>query len=336
MSKRYRAVLAMRPSLPERLFTAATRQRLRDLLDIDVEHCLDTFDGDRADRALAEAQILVTGWGSPRLGPQVLARAPQLAAVAHAGGSVKPYLDAACWARGIAVCTAASVNALPVAEYTLAMILLAGKGAFQVTRLYQQRRAPVDLLDEFPRIGNYRRRVGIVGASRIGRRVIDLLRAFDVAVAVHDPYLDDAGARDLGVQSLSLDELMCWSEVLSLHAPAIPETRHMIDARRLALLPDGATLINTARGSLVDQDALVAELTTGRLAAVLDVTVPEVLPADSPLYHLPNVVLTPHLAGAMGNELHRLGDWVADEVERFVQGRPFAAPVRVEDLDRMA
>jgi phosphoglycerate dehydrogenase-like enzyme len=138
-------------------------------------------------------------------------------------------------------------------------------------------------------------------------------------VSVFDPYLTDDDARDLGVRRVELDELMATSAVVSVHAPDIPETRHMIDARRLALLPDGATLINTARGALVDTDALVAELATGRIDAVLDVTEPEPLPADHPLWSLPNVLLTPHIAGSMGNELSRLGDNAVAEIEALAR-----------------
>jgi phosphoglycerate dehydrogenase-like enzyme len=194
----------------------------------------------------------------------------------------------------------------------------------------------VDLLAEFPTVGNFGKTVGIVGASRIGRRVIELLRPFQLDVLVSDPYLDADAARRLGVDRRELDELLAASDVVSLHAPALPSTRHMIDARRLALLRDGATLINTARGSLVDQDALVAELASGRIDAVLDVTEPEVLPPDSPLYELPNVVLTPHIAGALGVELRRLGDAAIDEIERYAAGEPFAHQVTAGDLDRIA
>ena len=144
---------------------------------------------------------------------------------------------------------------------------------------------------------------------------------------VSDPYVEG------GVE---LDALLAASDVVSLHAPSLPSTRHMLDARRLALLRDGATLINTARGALIDQDALVAELVSGRIDAVIDVTEPEVLPPDSPLYDLPNVVLTPHIAGALGVEVRRLGDSALDELERYARGEPFAHPVTRADLDGIA
>jgi phosphoglycerate dehydrogenase-like enzyme len=133
-----------------------------------------------------------------------------------------------------------------------------------------------------------------------------------------------------------LDDLMAAADVVTVHAPSLPSTRHLLDARRLALMRDGATLVNTARGALVDHAALIAELRTGRLSAVLDVTEPEPLPPDSPLFDLPNVVLTPHIAGALGTEVRRLGDAAVAEVARYAAGEPFAHPLTAADLDRVA
>ena len=140
----------------------------------------------------------------------------------------------------------------------------------------------------------------------------------------------------LGAEKVELDELLRRSDVVSLHAPSLPETQHLLDARRLALLRDGAILINTARGALVDGDALAAELVAGRIDAVIDTTDPEILPADSPLYELPNVFLTPHIAGAMGTETQRMADLALDEIERLAKGEPLAHEVRREDLARIA
>ncbi|KUJ69520.1 hydroxyacid dehydrogenase [Streptomyces albus subsp. albus] len=283
----------------------------------------------------AEVELLITGWGCTPLTAEVLAGLPRLRTVLHAAGSVKAHITPACWDRGLVVCSAAEANALPVAEFALAAILLCGKDALRLRGRYAAEHA-------FPGpeatvgIGNLGRRVGIVGASRTGRRVIELLRPFDLEVAVYDPYLPPAQARGLGVRALPLDELVATSAVLSLHAPALPATRHLLDARRLALMPDGAALVNTARGALVDTAALTAELLSGRISAVLDVTEPEPLPAGSPLYRLPNVLLTPHIAGALGSELRRLGATVAEEVDRLLAGAPPRHRVLPGDLDRIA
>ncbi|MGI5481184.1 hydroxyacid dehydrogenase [Streptomyces lavendofoliae] len=331
-------LLAMGPGIAGRLLTDAHRARLTDLTHTDphlVAHDL-TAPTPLVASALARAEVLFTCWGATPLTAPVLDRAPRLRAVVHAAGSVKHHVTDACWERGIAVTSAAAANALPVAEYTLAAILLAGKRVLRAARRYAELRAEHDWLRELADSGNHRRTVGIVGASRIGRRVIELLRPFDVTVLLYDPYLTPADTSALGAVPAALDELCARADIVSVHAPQLPSTRHMIGAPQLALMPDGGTLINTSRGSLVDEAALLPHLTTGRLNAVLDVTDPELPPPDSPLYTLPNVLLTPHIAGSLGNELHRMADQALDEVERYVKGAPFADPVRPTELNRSA
>jgi phosphoglycerate dehydrogenase-like enzyme len=286
---------------------------------------------------LREAEILVTSWGCPPIDAAVLAAAPRLRLIAHAAGTVKTFIAREAFDRGIVVTHAAAANALPVAEFTLAAILFANKRVLHFRRLYaeQRRGGIVEALAREP-IGNYRKTVGIIGASRIGRRVIDLLRPFDLAVLLYDPFVTPADAAELGVEPVTLDALLERSDVVSLHAPSLPATRHMLDARRLARLRDGATLINTARGALVDQAALEAELVSGRINAMIDVTEPEVLAAGSPLYTLPNVLLTPHIAGALGIERQRLGALIADEVERYVRGELLRHRIDPRMLEHMA
>jgi phosphoglycerate dehydrogenase-like enzyme len=176
----------------------------------------------------------------------------------------------------------------------------------------------------------------VVGASRIGRLVLEHLRRFDFARLVYDPFLSDADAAALGAEKVELDELLRRSDVVTLHAPSVPATQGMIDARRLALLRDGAVLVNTARGALVDGAALAAELASGRIDAVIDTTEPEILPADSPLYDLPNVFLTPHIAGAMGTETQRMATLALDEIERLTKGEPLVHEVTLADWDHIA
>ncbi|MEV8418553.1 hydroxyacid dehydrogenase [Streptomyces niveus] len=334
------ALLSMGPGIAERLFAPGHLARLTGLVRTDphlVAHRLTGPDPDPAVvAALAEAELLVTCWGAPPLTAEVLAAAPKLRAVVHAAGSVKHHITDACWERGISVTSAAVANALPVAEYTLAAILFSGKRVLGSAHRYRETRAAHDWHQELGRAGNYRRTVGIVGASRIGRRVIELLRPFDLRVLLYDPYVDTAEAAALGVELVPLDELCERSQVVSVHAPQVPATRHMIGAAELAAMPDGATLINTARGSLVDEAALLPQLVSGRLDAVLDVTDPELPPPDSPLYDLPNVLLTPHVAGSLGVEIHRMADQALDEVERYTKGLPFEDPVLPSALGHSA
>jgi phosphoglycerate dehydrogenase-like enzyme len=328
------ATLGMSPSLVPALFDSDARRRLDELVRVDPGHVQEGVV--RPELVDPETEVLITCWGAPRLDAEALAALPKLRAVVHAAGTVKGIVTDACRERGIEVSSAASINALPVAEYTLAMVLLANKRVLWLARTYQELRTGWHPGVMQPNTGNYGPTVGICGASLIGRRVIGLLRPFDVKVLLNDPYVGPDEADAPGVELVDLDELCTRSDVLSLHAPALPSTRHLLDARRLGLLRDGATVINTARGTLVDTDALTAELLSGRLFAVLDHTEPEILPGDSPLYGLPNVLLTPHIAGSQGNELRRMGNAAVDEVARFVAGQPFATPVRYTDLGRSA
>jgi phosphoglycerate dehydrogenase-like enzyme len=252
---------------------------------------------------------------------------PDLRAIVHWGGGAG-FIDPSATDRGIVVSTARSTNAIPVAEFTLAMIVLAAKDAFWVSREYSARQSFIDREDELPHTGLYGTTVGIVGASSIGSLVMESLRHHDVEVLLFDPFASPERARELGAELVGdLAELAARSRILSVHAPDLPQTRHMVSRAVLAALPEGATVINTSRGALIDQAALVDELRTGRLRGILDVTDPDVLPAGHPLYTLPNVFLTPHLAGSTGSELRRLGRASLDEIERFVHGRPFASPI---------
>ena len=313
------------PELVGRILGPDGLARLADVVDLDPEVVVDPA-SEASRRRLADAEVLVAGWGAPPLPAELL---PRLRAVAYAGGVARTCLadPAALAARGVTASNARAANAVPVAEYTLAMILLANKKAHAAERAYRERRAAPDADRLLTGTGNYRRTVGIVGASQVGRRVVELLAPFDLDVLLYSPELPPGPVPGLpGARAAGLDEVAARSDVLSLHQPLTPETAGQVDARVLALLPDGATLVNTARGGVVDGDALLAELRTGRIDAVLDVTDPEPPPPDSELWILPNVVLTPHLAGSTGAELRRIGDSVVAEVERFARGLPFAHP----------
>lgn len=335
LSQRPQALFAMTAENVPQVFPPEVLARLRTSVDIDPDLVAEDFTDPRVLDALARTEILVTGWGCPRLDETVLAAAPRLRAVLHSAGSVKSFAGPGIRERGITVSSAAVANALPVAEYTLAMILLAGKDVLAARDRMRTARTSTGW-GVIPGIGNHGRRVGVIGASRIGRRVLELLRPFDLRPALTDPYVDERQAAALGVPLLPLDELLRASDIVTVHAPETPETHHMIGRRELALMPDGAVLINTARGALVDHDALVAELRAGRLTAILDVTDPEPLPADSPLYDLPGAFVTPHLAGSQGNELARLGLAVAEEAERLLAGEEMAYAVDWAALVREA
>lgn len=329
---RPRAVLAMGRGVREEVFAGGALDRLADLVDLheDVLHDLAT-----PSAALAEAEVLVTGWGCPRLDAELLRLAPRLGFIAHAAGTVKTFIDPLVLRRGVRVSSAADANAIPVAEFTFAAIVFGAKRAFTLAHRYRTSGAKRDF-SGLPWVGTHRITIGVIGLSRIGRRVLGLLRGLDAEVLVYDPYADPAEVTALGGHPTDLDTLVRRSQVVTLHAPDLPETYRMLDRKRLAMLPDGAVVVNTARGALIDQEALLEEVTTGRLDAILDVSDPEPLPPGHPLFALPNVFLTPHLAGAQGNELARLADSALDEVARYTAGSPLLHEVHADELGRIA
>jgi phosphoglycerate dehydrogenase-like enzyme len=282
---------------------------------------------------LAEVDVLMTSWGAPRLTEERLLAAPRLRAVLHSAGSVRGFVGEEVWRRGIVVSSSAEENAIPVAEYTLAAVIMAGKKApFLAARAHLTRDGWHDVVRRDD-LSNRSRTIGLIGFSRIGRRVAAMLRTLDTAaVLVFDPFASSDEVAESGAELVGLDDLLRRSEILSLHAPLLPETQHMIGSRELGLLPDGATVINTARGALIDHDALGAECRSGRLDAILDVTEPEPLPANSLLYDLPNVMITPHIAGSLGAETRRMSSHAIDELERFVAGEPLLTPVTPNSL----
>ncbi|MBM7169362.1 hydroxyacid dehydrogenase [Streptomyces sp. G44] len=310
---------------------------LRERLGACVELAPGALSGPLTDAAaravLADVEILVTGWECPPLTPEVLAYAPRLRAVVHAAGSVKPMVTEAVWERGVVVSSAADANAGPVVAFTLAAVTFAAKGALRTAAGYAAGWPPFT-----GRTGADACTVGVIGASRIGRRVIAGLRGSDAGyrVLLTDPYVTPAEARALGAELCPLPELCAGSGIVTVHAPQLPETRGLLSEAMLGLIPDGGCVINTARGSLVDTEALARECGAGRLDAFLDVTDPEPLPAGHALLGLRNVLVTPHIAGAQGSEVRRLGEYAVAEVERYVAGEALWGRLRREELGRLA
>ena len=329
---RPRVALAMASEVADAVLPPARRRALAEACELVHPEALTEFGSPRSRQVLAAVDLLVTGWGCPPLDAAALAAAPRLRAVVHTAGSVRGHVTEACWERGLEVSSAAAANALPVAEYTVAMILLTGKRVLERARRYRRTRRREDWLGTGTAVGNYRRTVGVVSASLVGRRVIELLRPHDMTVLLYDPYVSEAEAAALGVRAVSLPELFATSDTVSVHTPLLPATRGLVSRELLGSMRRDAVLINTARGAVVDQAALTELLLAGRIRAVLDVTDPEVPPPDHPLWDCENVLLTPHLAGSQGNELQRLAQAAIDEVTRWASGDGFAHPVRRERL----
>lgn len=285
--------------------------------------------------ALREAEVLFTSWGAPRLDEALLAEAPRLRAVFHAAGSVKAMVTPGFWDREIVLCSAASMNAVPVAEYTFACIILGLKHG--VARAAAQRVPTAPWWGQPPSPGAYGTTVGLVSLGVIGRLVLERLRSLEVRVLAYDPFIADAEARALGVERVSLEDLFVRADAVSLHTPLLPETVHLVRGRHLASMRSGATFINTARGAIVNEIEMVDVLRTRPdLQVFLDVTDPEPPAADSPLRGLPNVFLTPHLSGSQGQECRRLGRAMVREFGRWRRGDPLVHQLNESQVSTMA
>jgi phosphoglycerate dehydrogenase-like enzyme len=271
----------------------------------------------------------------PQLTAAQLDRLPKLEAVFYAAGSVKafapPFLQ-----RGIVVCSSWAANAVAVAEFCLAQILLACKGYFRNTR---DCRTPAgnNKKAAFHGQGTYGEKVAIIGAGQVGRRLIDLLRPFRLKVLVVDPYLSEPEAEDLGVSKATVEEAFREAYVVSNHLPNLPELQHVLDGRLFASMRSDATFINTGRGAQVNEPELIAVLRERPdLMALLDVTDPEPAPAGSDFYALPNVQLSSHLAGAHNDEVVRMADAMIEEFRRWQSGEPLLYSVSLSMLEKMA
>lgn len=283
-----------------------------------------------------EADFIFSGWGMPVADEAFLEAFPHLKVVFYGAGSVKGFVTEAFWRRGVAVTSAYAANAVPVAEFAVAQIVLSAKRVWSLAALVRGRHVfPPPPDRESP--GMYDSVIGLISLGSIGRMVAERLRAFDVKVIAHDPFVDPLLAAELDVELCPLEDVFRRADVVSCHTPWLKETEGLVTRDHFAAMKPGATFINTARGAVVDESGMIAGLRERPdLQALLDVTWPIPPAPDSPLYTLPNVFLTPHIAGSMGNECRRLGRTMVEELERYLCGEPLHHAVRREQAMLMA
>ena len=253
----------------------------------------DVKDEAQVRQVLAQAEVALTGWRSPKLTGDLLAGASHLKLIAHTAGSVKGLIDASAWERGITVSHAANLIADAVAEMCLLLELLCLRRVHELDRGMRAGKT-WDQLREWPGELLRGKRVGLVGGGYVARKHIHLLKAFGCEVSVYDPYLSDQAAAELGVRKASLDDIFGQSKIVSNHAPITPETKGLVGKAQLAALQPGSVFVNTARAYTVDYSALLDELRTSRFYAALDVFEHEPLPTDSPLRAMDNVMIAAH------------------------------------------
>jgi phosphoglycerate dehydrogenase-like enzyme len=288
---------------------------------------------------LAGCWALITSWGAPQLTAEVLDAAPDLRIVGHAAGSVKSMLPdpaSEMFRRGVRLTCATQTMSRYVAELTLCLAIACLR---RVPRFREEMKGSDLWWGTFSELNPetlIEQRVGVVGLGMISWEFIRLLKPFGCEVWAYSKHADQARAQAEGVKLVDLDELMSSCRVVCLFAAVRPDTVKMIDRRRLGLLADGSVLVNTARGALVDEEALIDELKAGRLWAGLDVTDPEPPSADSPLRDLPNLLMTPHVGGPVPSRYWDMAQFIVEELQRFLQGDKLLGEVTEERLQGMA
>ena len=267
---------------------------------------------------------VVVSHGSPRISAEVMDAAPKLKIIGELEGDRFAYrIDVeAAWAQGIRTVDTTHGSSYPVAEWALALILISLRNAGESFRNILAGDTAKPARHDFGFVHGELtgKRVGLIGCGHIGRRLVKLLEPFEVEVRVYDPYLASEMPDAIGVVKTSLEQVLSKSDVIVCLAPHTPATEGMIGQRELDLIPSNAVFVNVSRGVVVDSEALIERLKRGDIVAGLDVFDPEPIPPDSEIIGLPNVFLSPHIAGVTLASRHRFFSLMVDELERFFRG----------------
>jgi len=283
---------------------------------------------------IKDADAVISSWGTPKLEKEILDCAPHLKLIAHAAGSVKPVVSDEVWKRKIRVTTTAPSIALSVAQFTLGMMLLY---SLRIRKFEQKviMKGWAKIEDKLRCKGLYDITIGILGAGFVGQKVMEYLKAFDVAILLYDPTLSREQADRLGATKAGIEQLAKHSDIISSHAPSIPATYHLIGKKIFGLMKKDVLIVNTSRGSVIDEKAMVAFLKKNKEAfACIDVTDPEPPAANNPLRRMKNVLLTPHLAGTGANL--RQGRYAVTEIQNLFAGKKLVYEVTNKMLGTMA
>ncbi len=322
MSKPLVIILASEP-LFESFFGARERRRLSQTFRWKVNPSRRLTKVVR--KGVSNADALVTTWDSPNLDGSLMDWAPGVRMIAHCGGAVKGRFDERLY-EAVTITNAAEPMARTTAELGAAFLLYAARNVEfyraelrkPSIRIYGERH--VHGTGEETLLG---RQVSLIGFGRVGRALVELLRPFGIEWLVYDPHAARSLAAEHNVRFAALDRVLRRGSLLVLAAALTDETRGLLGRENFAKLPDGATIVNIARGGLVDLPALTREVRTGRLRCALDVTDPEEpLPVRHPLRNMPGAILTPHVGGGSGPVRRRIAEIVIGDLERFFRGQP--------------
>lgn len=321
-------ILSNRHNDAQNVYTPAEIGQIQQLFDCDGKY----YTGEQ----LQDTDVIFSTWGMPKLTEdEIKEKLPSLKAIFYGAGTVKyfaqPYLNC-----GVQIFSAWQANAIPVIETCLAQILLANKGFFHLAPLTKENyKAAAAENKYFP--GNYATKVGLIGLGAIGMGVLEKLKQYDLKIYVYSSKVTKENQAQWGVKAATLEEIFSQCNVISNHLANVPATVGVLNEKLFSLMQPRTTFINTGRGAQVDEQALIQKLQADpSIVAILDVTYPEPPVKNSPLYTLPNVILTPHSAGSSGNEVRRMAQYMIDESHRWINGEACFYEVKQEMLPTMA
>ncbi len=330
----------LHPEAADRIYSDDVQEQIRGLISIKAP--VQTPDIAIRDPGLLEdVDVILSGWGAPKLDESFLEAAPNLKAFFYGAGSIRSFVTDAFWARDIPVCSAVGANAIPVAEYSLSQILFCLKSGWQLNARCKNPANPrhggwKEFFQMSP-AGGYKSTVGLISMGTIARIVRRFLKCMDINVIVYDPFTSEEEARELDIELCSLEEVFARANVVSVHTPDLPATQGLITGKHLASMPASSSIINSARSAVIRHSEMIEVLKQRPdMWAVLDVS--EIATDDEyrRLQELPNVYLTPHIAGSMGPECARMGQFMADDLKRFLAGEPLLHQIHRERAAIMA
>jgi len=319
--------------LRELFWQKATLNKLSSFSEVDFITLGEKFTSDDLAERIGDYDACITTWGSPLFTPEVLKRAEKLKFIGHGAGSVASIVKEDVFDTSIAVTSANTVLGLSTAECAVSLILAGAWNHMEFSSMLKQGQWSNNSRETT--LGVTRRIVGLVGYGEISKHVIRILQPFNATILLNSSYCSPEEAAAQGVELCELNELFERSNIVSMHNTWTARTQGMIGAEQLKKLRNGALFVNTARGPIVKEQALVEELRTGRIYAALDVYDHEPLAADHELLAMPNVLCLPHIGGFHGLLKRELCDFIVDELHRFVQGEALIGKVTLDQYRRL-
>jgi len=321
------------------VYSKESQERIKKLVGIDMNDIYCQEDLEANPEKFKDVEYVFSTWSMPggsEPKDDFGRFMPNLKALFYAAGSVR-YFAESYFKRNVRIFSAYAANAIPVAEYSVAQILLANKGFYQSSILAKAGKYEEAHKVSLAHAGNYDAKIGIIGAGMIGKRVIELLKPYRLNILVYDIFMSEERAKEMGVTKVDLDTLFSQCDVISNHLANVPATVGILTKELFAKMKQNSTFINTGRGQQTDEEGMLEVLEAREdLCAVLDVTIEEPPKENSKFYTLPNVFLTPHIAGSQSNEVQRMSELIVDELERFLKGEKCLYEIDAEKLKTMA